>query len=110
MCQQWADSRSAFIEYIKANIPNWDDEGLDIDRIDNEKGYEPGNIRLVKRVINSRNRRSNIKIEYKGREYVVAEFGERHVPHMSRSTLYWHVRNGKSAEQIMAVYRSKTRI
>lgn len=35
-------------------------------RIDNEKGYEPGNIRLVKRVINSRNRRSNIKIEYKG--------------------------------------------
>jgi hypothetical protein len=49
---KWWDFRTFF-----ADIKDIYVEGLTIDRIDNEKGYIPGNVRWVDRTTNNRNSR-----------------------------------------------------
>jgi hypothetical protein len=60
MCRDWADDPRVFIEYAK-DIPGCRDTSLDLDRIDNNKGYEPGNIRFCTRAENIRNSRSCLR-------------------------------------------------
>lgn len=52
MCQEWADSFEAFYAHIGLRP-----KGCSLDRIDNEKGYEPGNVRWATKVIQNNNRR-----------------------------------------------------
>ena len=48
MYEPWKVSFKSFYEYI-IKLPNYGHEGFtSIDRINNEKGYEPGNIRWAK--------------------------------------------------------------
>lgn len=60
--------RHAFITWFLNNLYHKDYRGLDIDRIDNNGHYEPGNLRLVPRSVNLRNRRSSRTVKYKGLE------------------------------------------
>lgn len=54
------------------SLPNYS-EKMTIDRIDNNGHYEKGNLRWVTRKQNSRNRRNNIIVTYKGKEMTLAE-------------------------------------
>jgi hypothetical protein len=56
----WAQSMRAFIEGIKAEIGPRPSPDFSIDRIDNEKGYEPGNLRWATRSEQLRNRRPRL--------------------------------------------------
>ena len=51
MCKEWINDFEAFFSYI-GKKPN----GYQIDRIDNSKGYEPGNVRWVSKRENIANR------------------------------------------------------
>src|SRR3974390_513045 len=42
----WRKDRRAFLAYL-VTLSGWDEPLLEIDRIDNEKGYEPGNLRFI---------------------------------------------------------------
>ena len=79
------------IDMFNYLLPVWEDAlkenkcdmNLQIDRIDNSKGYEPGNLRIVTRKINNRNRditlRVNVKNIKTGEEFknvILAEFCE----------------------------------
>jgi len=46
------------VEYVKQHLPHETYEGLDIDRINNDGHYEPGNLRLATRTENLANRRT----------------------------------------------------
>lgn len=52
VCESWSCSFTEFAEWAEANGY---DEGLEIDRVDNEGNYEPSNCRFVAHRINSRN-------------------------------------------------------
>jgi hypothetical protein len=52
MCPEWRTSFSAFIAHIGARPP-----GMSIDRIDNNRGYEPGNVRWASPLEQSQNSR-----------------------------------------------------
>lgn len=56
VCDEWRGKHDfvAFRDWALAN--GWQ-QGLDIDRIDNEKGYSPGNCRFIARKANLNNRR-----------------------------------------------------
>lgn len=54
------ENADKFVDYI-INELQIDPRGLQIDRIDNNGHYEPGNIRFVTRSENQRNKRKNIK-------------------------------------------------
>jgi hypothetical protein len=54
--QAWVKNRFTFLAYVQT-LPGWDDPDLELDRIDNDGNYEPGNIRFVTRRENVHNRR-----------------------------------------------------
>lgn len=54
VCDEWRDDFAAFRGWALSN--GYSDE-LTIDRIDNDRGYEPRNCRWVDRTVQSRNRR-----------------------------------------------------
>lgn len=53
ICEQWRNDFTAFIRYIG---PRPSDQ-YSVDRIDNDKGYEPGNVRWATREQQAQNRR-----------------------------------------------------
>lgn len=52
----WRKDRAEFLRYL-ITLPGWDKPELDLDRIDNSKGYEPGNLRFATKSENARNKR-----------------------------------------------------
>lgn len=62
VCQQWRDDRGAFLRYVQS-ISGWDNAALELDRIDVDCGYEPGNVRFVSRSENMLNRRHVADLE-----------------------------------------------
>ena len=60
--EQWRKNRAEFLRYVQT-LPGWDDPDLQMDRIDNSKGYEPGNIRFATRTQNMHNRRKFADLE-----------------------------------------------
>jgi len=56
MCEEWRNSKQRFMRWC---VDNGYDESLEIDRIDNDKGYAPDNCRFVTRKENRQNRRDS---------------------------------------------------
>lgn len=61
VCEEWLNDFQAFYEW---SMNNGYCDGLQIDRIDNNKGYSPDNCRWVDRYVNNNNRRNNILFKY----------------------------------------------
>lgn len=53
----WLKNKAEFLAHV-ASLPGWDDPSLEMDRVDVDKGYEPGNIRFITRSENMLNKRS----------------------------------------------------
>ena len=64
------ESFEQFLEHIGPKPdPTWD-----LDRIDNDGHYEPGNVRWVPHKINAQNRRDTLNITYQGRTQCLWEW------------------------------------
>ena len=55
--EPWRSDKAAFLRYV-LTLDGWDQPRLDLDRIDVNKGYEPGNLRFITRRENCNNKRS----------------------------------------------------
>ena len=51
---KWIRDRGSFLKYL-ISLPGWDDPNLEIDRINTNGNYEPGNLRFVTRTENMQN-------------------------------------------------------
>ncbi len=65
MFDLWLSDPKSFCEYI-GEPPS---EDCTIDRIDNSKGYEPGNIRWASPLEQANNKTNNVKIEFQGQKF-----------------------------------------
>ena len=63
VCAEWLSDRVLFLKWAFAN--GWV-KGLQLDRIDNNKGYSPDNCRFVTAKVNANNRSDTRIIEYLG--------------------------------------------
>ncbi len=73
MCASWLNDPTAFL----ADMGPKPSPAHELDREDNDKGYQPGNCRWVLRKVNGRNRRSNRWVEAFGERRTLAEWCER---------------------------------
>lgn len=73
MCEEWLYSFQAFFNW---SIENGWEEGLQIDRIDNDGNYEPSNCRYVTVKENCNNRSTTRKIEVYGEVHSITEWCE----------------------------------
>lgn len=72
VCERWRDSFAVFL----ADMGLKPSTKHSIDRIDNDKGYEPGNCRWATRKQQARNSRTARIISYAGRSQCVAAWAE----------------------------------
>lgn len=72
MCKEWKDDPECFVRWC---LGNGYVEGLDIDRIDVNGNYEPGNCRFITRGENAKNRRCVHHITVDGEIHTCSEWG-----------------------------------
>ncbi len=70
ICDTWIDDFQAFYEWAMSNGYK---DNLSIDRIDNNGDYEPSNCRWTDKVIQSRNKRTNTIVKYKGKDMCITD-------------------------------------
>ena len=93
VCDEWRNDFVAFYKHIGPRPA-----GFELDRINNDAGYEPGNVRWASKTENVRNRRNTVKVLYKGslvtlEEYAKAE-GVSYSTAWSRAKYYPHMISG----------------
>jgi len=90
VCDRWRDSFVAFYEDMGPK-PS---PAHSLDRIDNDKGYEPGNCRWATRTEQMRNTRANRWITFAGETLTLADWSERlgiHKETLTRRLETWSV-------------------
>jgi hypothetical protein len=98
LCDEWLHDRTKFFEWALANGY---DKKLQLDRIDNNKGYSPDNCRFVSPKVNSRNRNHYKHYTYNGITACLYELVERFCPASSPHVIYMRVRNGWPIESAL---------
>lgn len=88
-----------FINYVKA-LPGVH-PGRDIGRIDNDKGYEPGNLEWQTIDDNAANKRNSISVMWEGKKYSARSWAVRYTKY-SPSTVGRLVSRGLSPAEIIA--------
>lgn len=97
ICPEWLEDPAAFIAHIGPR-PTPKHE---LDRIQNDKGYEPGNVRWATRKVNDRNRRSNRHLTLRGETKTLAEWSE--ITGIRWDTIRYRIRDGWSVENALTV-------
>jgi hypothetical protein len=68
----WRESFEAFLKCL-GHRP----DGMTLERIDNSKGYQPGNVKWATRLEQGANKRNNVRVVYNGELVNVAEAARR---------------------------------
>lgn len=103
ICKEWENDYLNFREWA---INNGYNDSLTIDRIDNNKGYQPDNCRWVTIKEQANNRRNNHIIKYCNKEYTIAEFAE--FIHLPYTTVLQRIKNNWSVEDVVKTpYKSR---
>ena len=71
ICNQWRHDPAAFCKWA---VKNGYKKGLQIDRIDNNKGYSPTNCRFVVPAVNLRNTSRNRRLSLNGETKTISEW------------------------------------
>lgn len=80
VCDAWRESVEAFVRDV-GQPPSLDHT---LDRIDNFRGYEPGNVRWATSKQQARNKRNNVRMEFQGHEFsCIPEFLEWLLPQLT---------------------------
>lgn len=101
LSEEFLKDVDVFIDYcLPLYIPN-----MTVERLDNNKGYERGNIEFASRKTQARNRGNTIRCEYRGEIRVLAEIAE--TENVNYFKLYNRVvRRRLSVEESLAILRN----
>lgn len=98
VCREWLDSFEAFFSHVGPRPT----DRHSLDRIQNDKGYEPGNVQWATRTTQSRNRNYVHRYAYGGETLTIPELAQK--TGIKRATLYMRlVKMGWSVERATSV-------
>jgi hypothetical protein len=95
----WKNDPEAFVEWSLAN--GWQ-EGLQIDRINNDGNYSPENCRWTNRKVQSRNYSRNKMYWYQDKLLCLQDIWDKGSPVVSRQTLARRLKKGWSVEKALS--------
>lgn len=95
VCAEWS-SYEKFRDYVNENLGERP-SNHSLDRIDNSKGYEPGNVRWTSQKQQARNRKSNTLLTIDGETRCIAEWSE--LTGVSSATICARRRRGLSDKE-----------
>jgi hypothetical protein len=98
VCQRWRESFDAFYSDVGA-IP----KPLSLDRIDNSKGYELGNVRLATKKEQIRNSSTPTMIEFNGKSQIIKDWAEE--LGISSALVCWRIAKGWPLERVLCAER-----
>lgn len=75
VCDEWLNSYEKFKDNV-AVLEHFGEEGYSLDRIDNDKGYEPNNVRWATAQEQSRNTSKNRMITFNGKTMCLKAWAE----------------------------------
>ena len=102
VCDEWKYSFQAFYDW---SMENGYQDGLQIDRINNDGNYEPSNCRWVTGKTNSNNRSTNNLITYNGECHTLTEWSE--ILGVKRGTLAVRYLRGWRDEKLFSTIRKR---
>jgi hypothetical protein len=100
VCDRWLNSFEDFV----SDMGMYPTEAHEIDRINNDGNYEPGNCRWATRVEQNKNNCANRRIEYNGEIKLHSEWSKE--LGITQSLFNYHLKN-KTLEQIFNFYKNK---
>ena len=95
VADEWRTDRGAFLEHVGSKPSS----KHTLERVDNDKGYEPGNVRWATRGDQANNRRTNHIVEFQGRSMTLAEAVT--LSGLRRSTVSERIRHGWPVEKAL---------
>ena len=104
VCEEW-ESYLAFSDWAMSH--GYRDD-LEIDRIDVNGNYEPGNCRWATRIEQANNTTCNRHVVFRGRKMTVAQFA-RLVHCKYKKVYYWLIRRGMTPEEFVELGPPKER-
>ena len=105
VCNEWND----FDTFYEWATSNGYDEGLTIDRIDVNKGYNPDNCRWTTQKIQTNNKRNNILLEYRG-EFKTAKQWSEELGIKYSALKYRTCKKGMLVEEVLKELKQKENI
>lgn len=90
-----------FVAYMWKHFQLQDYTGWEVDRIDNDGHYEPGNVQLLTRQDNAQKRHCNVLVEYQGVVMSTYKFCREAKLRFHSSTVLLMLHNGATPEQII---------
>lgn len=99
VCNEWLNDFQAFYDWA---MENGYKNGLTIDRINNDGDYEPKNCRWTGSIEQCRNRRSNITVNYQGRNVTLIELSE--ILGIPYTTIWSRYNRGDRGEDLIRPY------
>ena len=97
VCDEWLDSE----KFINWALRNGYEDGLTLDRIDNNGPYCPENCRWVSRLTQSNNKRNNRLLEFNRKIATVTEWAR--ITGISEKTIRGRLANGWPIERVLTV-------
>ena len=91
VCEEWI-GKDGFRNFMKWSFANGYSDELTIDRLDNNKNYEPTNCKWSTRKEQANNTRVTIQLEYNGEKHSLTEWSE--ITGIKKGTIYKRIRKG----------------
>lgn len=98
VCLKWLQSYSDFVGDM-GSPPEYDYATYQLDRINVDGNYEPGNLRWATRLEQSRNKRNTVRFSLDGKIVIAAEEAEK--AGIKPKTLIWRIRSGISPDRAL---------
>lgn len=99
ICQEWLDNPQLFIDYVKS-LPNFSLNNT-IDRIENDLGYCPGNIRWATPKQQANNRTTNVIVSYAGKTMTLIEFAREYCPDVRYAVVREQYNAGRTTDELV---------
>lgn len=98
ICDEWLDSYETFRAWA---MENGYEEGLSIDRIENDSDYSPTNCRWVDQEMQNNNKENNVYITYKSHRFTINKWAE--ITGLSNRTIGNRLYSGWPSEKILRI-------